>query len=67
MYAMYLGSSPAPVRADMDHQAIHRLSIGEGDAPRAASLAILTSDLVARVRDGLGLAPKRVEACSCPA
>jgi len=67
MYAMYLGSSPAPVRSDMNHDAIHRLSIGDRAAPRVASTANLTSDLVARVRDALGLAPTRVEACSCPA
>jgi hypothetical protein len=67
MYAMYLGSSPAPVRAHMDHEAVHRLSIADGAAPRAGSTAIVTNDLVARLRDALGIAPKPVEACSCPA
>lgn len=67
MYAMYLGSSPATVRADMDHEAVHRFSIGSGATPRAGSMAIVTNDLVARLRDALGIGPKPVEACSCPA
>lgn len=67
MYAMYLGSSPVPIRADIDHQAIHRLSTGDGTALRVASTGLMTNDLVARLRAVLGLAPTRVETCSCPA
>lgn len=67
MYAMYLGSSPAHVRADVDHEAMGRLALGADAARRVSRTASPPTDLVARVRDALGFGPKPVEPCICPA
>lgn len=67
MYAMYLGSWPASVRAGVDHEAVGRFALGDCAGRPPTRAASPTTDLSARLRDALGLGPKPVEACSCPA
>jgi len=67
MYAMYLGSSPASVRAGVDHEAMGRFALGDGAGRPASRAASSATEVTARLRGALGLGPKPVEACSCPA
>ncbi|HSL98142.1 MAG TPA: hypothetical protein VK831_06180 [Candidatus Deferrimicrobiaceae bacterium] len=67
MYAMYLGSSPASVRAGVDHEAMARLALGDDAGRRVIRTASPATDLTTRLRGAFGFGPKPVESCSCPA